>query len=99
VAIVCAAHGIQVRRIDPETGRGIDPPAINLFTEDIEAAGIPTEANLLLAEQDGVALYRLTTGEFQVNVLNANSLEYKWFVFVWDQCPVPTHSYHLSLKG
>lgn len=99
VAIFCEPHGIQVRLIDPATGVGIDPPAINMFTEDIEAAGIPTEENLLLAENEGVSLYRLTTGEFQVNVLDANSLEYKWFVFVWDQCPVPTNSYHLELKG
>lgn len=99
VAIYCMPHGIQVRLIDPATGVGIDPPAINLFTEDIEAAGVPTEENLLLAENEGVSLYRLTTGEFQVNVLDANNLEYKWFVFVWDQCPVPTNSYHIDLKG
>ncbi len=99
VAAYCLPHGIQIRIIDPATGVGIDPPAINIFNEEIEAAGIPTEENLLLAENDGVSLYRLTTGEFQVNVLNANSLEYKWFVFVWDQCPVPSSSYHLELKG
>jgi len=99
VAAYCLPHGIQIRVIDPATGVGIDPPAINLFNEEIEAAGIPTGENLLLAENNGVSLYRLTTGEFQVNVLNANSLEYKWFVFVWDQCPVPSSSYHLELKG
>ncbi|MCB9451344.1 MAG: hypothetical protein H6672_07880 [Anaerolineaceae bacterium] len=96
VAIYCEAHGIQVRRIDPATGIGIDPPAINLFYDDIEVAGIPTERNLLLTENEGVALYRLTTGEFQVNILNANPYEYKWYVFVWDQCPVPTVWYHLA---
>ncbi len=95
-AIYCEAHGIQVRRIDPATSIGIDPPAINLFYEEIEAAGVPNGENLLLAENDGVALYRLTTGEFQVNILNANTYEYKWYIFVWDQCPVPSVWYHLA---
>lgn len=95
-AIYCEAHGIQVRRIDPATSIGIDPPAINLFYEEIEAAGVPNGENLLLAENDGVALYRLTTGEFQVNILNANTYEYKWYIFVWDQCPVPGVWYHLA---
>lgn len=96
VAIYCEAHGIQVRRIDPATSIGIDPPAINLFYEEIEVAGVPNEKNLLLTENDGVALYRLTTGEFQVNILNANTYEYKWYIFVWDQCPVPGVWYHLA---
>lgn len=95
-AIYCVPHGIQVRRIDPATGIGIDPPVINLFSEDIEAAGVPTGENLLLAENDGVALYRLTTGEFQVNILNANTYEYKWYIFAWDKCPVPSVWYHLA---
>lgn len=96
VAIYCKAHGIEARRIDPVTSIGIDPPSISLSYEDIEAAGVPATENLLLAENQGVSLYRLTTGEFQVNVLNANTYEYKWYIFVWDQCQVPSRWYHLS---
>lgn len=99
VAIYCKPHGIQIRLIDSASGIGIDPPAINIFYEDIEAAGIPTDTNLLLEENSGVSLYRLTTGEFQVNVLDANALEYKWYVFVWDQCSVPQNWYHLDLRS
>jgi len=94
VAIYCMDWGIEVRVIHPITSRGIDPPAITAFNEDIEALGIP-ETNTLLGEGSGVTLHRLTTGEFAVHVLYPN--EYKWYIFVWDQCPVPTNVYHASV--
>ncbi len=93
VAIYCKAHGIQVWKISRESGRGWSAPSINLSFAAIDEQGIPGERNMLLAEQDGVQLYRLTTGEFQVNVLYED--EYKWYIFVWDQC-MPTRSYHLA---
>lgn len=93
VAVYCEASGIQVRVIDPASSRGIDPPAINVMFEDIEAAGIPTEANLLLAESNGVQLWRLTTGEFQVNATYAN--EAKPYIVVWTGCP-KSNFYHLA---
>jgi hypothetical protein len=94
VAIYCQSYGIQIYTIDPGTGRGSLLPVISLSYEAIEAAGIPASANLLLAEEDGVQLWRLTTGEFQVNTRYQQ--EWKDWAFVWDQCPNPTRSYHPS---
>ncbi len=85
VAIYCMAHGIQVRIID-DAGRGIDPPAINLFFEEIAAAGIPSGRHLLLAEAQGVQLWRLTDGSFQVNTTYRNEPG-KAYVVSWDDCP------------
>lgn len=93
VAIYCEASGIQVRVIDPASSRGIDPPAINVAFEAIAAAGVPADANLLLAEANGVQLWRLTTGEFQVNTTYAN--EAKPYIVVWSDCP-KTDFYHLA---
>ncbi len=85
VAIYCMAHGIQVRVIN-EDGRGIDPPAINLFFEEIEAAGIPSGNHLLLAEAQGVQLWRLTDGGFQVNTYYPDDPG-KLYAVYWDGCP------------
>lgn len=85
VAIYCMAHGIQVRVIN-EGGRGIDPPAINLFFEEIEAAGIPSGNHLLLAEAQGIQLWRLTDGGFQVNTSYPDGSGKPYIVY-WDSCP------------
>ena len=49
-----------------------------VMEDEIAAVGVPAE-NTMLAESGGVALYVLTSGEFQVNVVNGNELyEVKW---------------------
>jgi hypothetical protein len=94
VAIFCMDWGVEVRVIDYATSIGIDPPAITALNEDVDALGVPT-TNTLLGEGSGVRLYRLTTGEFAVFARYAN--EAKDYIFVWDQCPVPTNVYHVSV--
>ena len=56
--------------------------------------GVP-EVNTLIGEGGGVQLYRLTTGEFAVFMHYANEPG-KPYIFVWDQCPVPTSAYHAA---
>ncbi|MBZ0288738.1 MAG: hypothetical protein K8I30_14060 [Anaerolineae bacterium] len=94
VAIYCMEWGVEVRVIEYATSRGIDPPAITALYPDVEAVGVPG-ANTLLGEGSGVQLYRLTSGEFAVFATYAN--ENKAYIFVWDQCPVPTIKYHAAV--
>jgi hypothetical protein len=92
VASYCHDWGIEVWQIDPVNATGINPPAIFVSWEEIEATGVPTDQNVLLAENNGVAFYRLTTGEFQVNTTYADG---KPFILVWSECDA-RHSYHLA---
>lgn len=69
VAIYCTADGIMILKIDPVTARGIDPAAIDITTDEIEAVGVSESQNLLLADNAGVQLYRLTDSKFQVNTV------------------------------
>lgn len=94
VAVYCMEWGIEIRVIDYATSRGIDPPAITALYPDVEALGVPA-ANTLLGEGSSVRLYRLTTGEYAVFATYAN--ENKAYIFVWDQCPVPTSTYHAAV--
>lgn len=95
VAIYCQDdyQRILVWKIDFSTGRGYHGPTINMSYAEAEAKGIPTQKNLLLAEADGVQLWRLTTGEFQVNTRYPT--EYKDWVFVWNEC-YPSITYSLA---
>jgi hypothetical protein len=87
VEIYCKAEydRVFVWKIDFKTGRGYSEPTINMTLGEIEAKGVSAKKNILLAENDGVQLWRLTTGEIQVNVLYPT--EYKWYIYIWDQCP------------
>ncbi len=69
VAIYCTADGITILKIDPFTGKGIDPAAIDITIDEIEAVGVSESKNLLLADNAGVQLWRLTDGKFQVNTV------------------------------
>jgi hypothetical protein len=95
VAVYCMDWGIEVRVIDYATSRGIDPPAITALYPAIETLGVPA-VNTLLGDHNGVQLYRLTTGEFAVFTHYANETG-KPYIFVWDQCPVPTHTDHAAV--
>jgi hypothetical protein len=94
VAIYCVDWGIEIRIIDYATSRGIDPPAITALNEHIDEVGVP-DVNTLLGDHNGVQLYRLTTGEYAVFTHYAN--ENKAYIFLWDQCPVPTIKYHAAV--
>ncbi len=80
VALYCRTEGVV----------GYSPDgALVLFAsqEQIDALGVPAAPALLAASADGSArLYRLASGEFQLNV-NQGAQEY---IFTWDACP-PAH--------
>lgn len=92
VAIYCHDWGIQIRSINPLTGRGADPADIDISNEALAALPTALEENRLIAEAGTVQLWRLSSGEFQVNALEWDG---KPYVFVWDQCD-PTESYHIQ---
>jgi hypothetical protein len=73
VAVYCRTDGIHVFSID-RTGRG-SLLFIATFNE-INAIGIPT-VNTLIDASGGVGLYRLTSGEFQLNSTRATSSQAK----------------------
>jgi LysM repeat protein len=64
VAIYCLPNGIEILTID---GQGNGHFAFRATQNQINAVGIPTR-NTLIAAAGGVGLFRLTSGEFQVNV-------------------------------
>jgi hypothetical protein len=99
VAIYCkdVYEHVQIWKIDFETGRGYSEPTINMSYGEVEAFGVSAKKNILIAEKDGVQLWRLTTGQLQVNVLYPN--EFKWYIYLWDDCPAsvdPTDRYTTS---
>lgn len=75
---------VRIYSVNPETSNGT--LTLTLSDEEIAAAGVPGEANKLLAEATNpftgqpIALYRLTTGEFQLNTAYADGKPYsvKW---------------------
>ena len=69
IAIFCRPDGIHIFAIDP-TGRG--QLAFIASFNQINAVGIPS-VNTLIASGGGVGLFRLTSGEFQVNSTRASS--------------------------
>ncbi|HUN09303.1 MAG TPA: hypothetical protein PLQ56_22050 [Aggregatilineales bacterium] len=93
VAIYCQSYGIQVYDVDGYTGKGSNLPIISLSYEEIAAMGVPTDSPLLLAESGDTTLWRLTTGEFQVNAYY--DVEWKPWAFLWDACPM-TSGRHLN---
>jgi LysM repeat protein len=64
VAIYCRPNGVEILTID---GQGNGHFAFLATQNQINAVGIPSR-NTLIAAGGGVGLFRLTSGEFQVNV-------------------------------
>jgi hypothetical protein len=89
VAVYCADGGIRIYAFD-----GNSVGYLLTFTDEIDGA-VPAE-NMLLAEGGGARIYRLNTGEYQVNMAaNADGNEY---VLIWTGCPA-SHiaSYHFNI--
>ncbi len=86
-AIYCTSVGVKIIDLDI---RGAAAGSLVVPYEDIDEVGIP-EVNTLIKEQRGFRLYRLTTGELQLNAPPnwRNSGEY---VFIWDGCDRSTTS-------
>lgn len=77
--------GIQIYSIDPETGDGwLD---VHITQQMIDEIGVPTDEPVLLGQGTNhytgidIFVYRLPTGEFQINTHYAHGTPY---VFVWD---------------
>ncbi|MEQ8676048.1 MAG: hypothetical protein RLP44_01955 [Aggregatilineales bacterium] len=81
----CNGTNITVYRMNTELSTGY--LVIAMTAEEIEAVGIPTGENVILAQFRDVILSRLTTGEFQVN---AHYHDGKPYVMTWDNCPAST---------
>jgi hypothetical protein len=83
---------VAIYGIDPATGQGV--PALTLDPAVVEAVGVPTEANVILAEGvhpvlgTPIIISRLTTGEFQLNAYDANGDPY---IVVWDEAGALYH--------
>ncbi|PJF39604.1 MAG: hypothetical protein D6737_17065 [Chloroflexi bacterium] len=82
--VIIQEGSINILFIDPVTGNGSDVTTIT--DEQIDAIGVPTEANVTIYETTNpftghpFLLSRLTTGEFQVNTFYADG---KAYIFVW----------------
>ncbi len=63
-AVYCQYEGVQVIRIDPVTAEGTDE--IRLSAEQIEAAGVPAEGNIILTQTDWAILARLADGRYSL---------------------------------
>ncbi len=77
VAVFCQDQAIAVYAIDASGGS-------HLFSVPL-ADTVPASSPRVLAQAGGVALYRLSTGEYQVNAFDDSGNPY---VLVWDGCPV-----------
>jgi hypothetical protein len=80
-AIYCTTVGVKIIDIDV---RGAATSAFIVSYEDIDAVGVP-EVNTLIHEYRGFRLYRLTTGELQLNAPH-NWIGSGEYVFTWAGC-------------
>lgn len=81
VAIWCTGRGVEVYDLDI-SGNG-ELAFIATFAE-INAVPAMPEENTLIEGIPGIALYRLTSGELQVN--GPYDWEGKPYVYIWDGC-------------
>lgn len=79
VAVYCQDYGIDIYGINADSTGTL---AFTASNEAIEAVGEAPEVNTLIAEEGNVRLYRLTTGEFQINA--GPDAEGKEYVLIWD---------------
>lgn len=78
VAIYDTDQGLDVYLINPANGNGD-----KIFTatdEEVADVGDAPAANTIIDSANGVALYRLTSGEFQINATNFDGSPYS---FTW----------------
>lgn len=78
VAVYDTDQGLDVYLINPANGNGD-----KIFTAtdaEVAAVGDTPSSNTIIDSASGVALYRLTSGEFQINATNFDGSPY---AFVW----------------
>jgi len=79
---------------------GISPTVIGnelLSVPYAELPAAPTDSNVLIAQNGNVSLYRLTTGEYQVN--SGPDAEGKTYVVVWNGCPMTYQNTYILQNG
>jgi hypothetical protein len=81
VAIYCRDYGIDVYRIHPDSTGTLAFTATNA---EIERVGDTPAEHTLIDSAGNIRLYRLTTGEFQVNA--GPDAEGKEYVLTWAEC-------------
>jgi hypothetical protein len=86
VAVYCVDGNIDVYKIDPKTSDGTRIISVP------QADGSPADGTQLLSAAQGVSLYWLDTGEYQINTTNFEGLPY-WIN--WVACNANTLK-HLS---
>jgi hypothetical protein len=85
IAIYCEQDdgpGFDIYTINSQTGDGT--LAVRVTLDQINDVGIPTDANAPLWSEGGLWLFRLTTGEFQLNTANFDGKPYS---ISWWGCP------------
>lgn len=82
VAIYCESdERIDIYGIDTDSNGYL---VLSVTDEMVESVGMDKNEHLLIAEADDVRLYRLNTGEFQVNApLNG---DLNGYTFIWEGC-------------
>jgi hypothetical protein len=83
VAIYCRGGEIHVYEIDDIKHGTL---AFVATEEEIAAVGSTPEVNTVIDSAGDIFLYRLTTGEFQVNAPGLPPEETKPYVFIWEGC-------------
>jgi hypothetical protein len=81
VAIYCRNGGIQAIRIDPITANGSD--FVRVSPDELEAAGIPADGNIILARLDWIILARLADTRFSALAWYADG---KPYTMTWVDC-------------
>ncbi len=84
-AVYCRADGtIQIYKVDANSKGSL---VLNVTPAQLAKFPLHPDQNMLIAEAGGVRLYRLTTGEMQINASTATpGVDY---VFTWNGCPTP----------
>jgi hypothetical protein len=92
VAVYCQPDGaIHVYFIVREVDGAYGVFLFRITAQRIATVGMPTE-NTVLGFLGNVRVYRLTTGEFQLNAVDFDGTPY---IIVWDACPATSY-YHLD---
>ena len=81
IAVYCRDYGIDVYRINPDSSGVLVFTATN---EEIDAVGASPVVNTLIDFYEDIRLYRLTTGEFQIN--DGPNAEGKEYILIWAEC-------------
>ncbi len=81
-AIYCADTGVAIYDINLSAEGDL---ALFVPYADVDTVPNPPAENTLIAGGPGFALYRLTSGELQLN--GPSDWQGKQYVFIWDGCP------------